>query len=51
LQSGFKQKKSTRKLTFLGAISWWARVDSTNSFTPAAIAADQYLEQRKKSVH
>ena len=25
LRSGFAQKKSTRKLTFLGAISWWAR--------------------------
>ena len=25
--SGFEQTKSTRKLTFLGAVSWWARVD------------------------
>ena len=25
--SGFEQTNSTRKLTFLGAISWWARVD------------------------
>ena len=25
--SEFEQTKSTRKLTFLGAVSWWARVD------------------------
>lgn len=25
--SGFEQTNSTRKLTFLGAVSWWARVD------------------------
>ena len=25
--SGFGQTKSTRKLTFLGAVFWWARVD------------------------
>jgi hypothetical protein len=27
MQSGFEQTKSTRKLTFLGVFSWWARVD------------------------
>lgn len=33
--------------TVASLISWW----NNNSFTTAAIAADQYLEQRKKSVH
>ena len=33
--------------TMAALISWW----NNNSFTTAAIAADQYLEQRKKSVH
>lgn len=33
--------------TVAALISWW----NNNSFTAAAIAADQYLEQRKKSVH
>lgn len=33
--------------TVAALISWW----NNNSFTTAAIAADQYLEQRKKSVH
>lgn len=33
--------------TVAALISWW----NNNSFTTAAIAADQYLELRKKSVH
>lgn len=33
--------------TVAALVSWW----NNNSFTTAAIAADQYLEQRKKSVH
>ena len=33
--------------TVAALISWW----NNNSFTTAAIAADQYLEQQKKSVH
>ena len=28
--SGFEQTNSTQKLTFLGAVSWWARVDSNH---------------------
>ena len=33
--------------TVVALISWW----NNNSFTSAAIAADQYLEQQKKNVH
>ncbi len=50
--SGFEQTKSTRKLTFLGAVSWWARVDyasraAKNSpqgcFSPPSLATASQL--------
>ena len=33
--------------TVAALISWW----KNNSFTPAAIAADQYLERQRKNVY
>lgn len=30
LQCGFAKEKNTQKLTSLGVLSWWARVDSNN---------------------
>ena len=33
---GLQQKKNTQKLTFLGVLSWWARVDSNHRSWKAA---------------
>ena len=48
IESQTVEQLVTAGITIVAAlISWW----NNNSFTTAAIAADQYLEQRKKSVH
>ena len=48
IESQTVEQLVTASITTVAAlISWW----NNNSFTTAAIAADQYLEQRKKSAH
>ena len=48
IESQTLEQLVTASITTVAAlISWW----NNNSFTTAAIAADQYLEQRKKSAH
>ena len=48
IESATVEQLVTAGITTVAAlISWW----KNNSFTPAAIAADQYLERQRKNVY
>ena len=48
IESATVEQLVTAGITTVAAlVSWW----KNNSFTPAAIAADQYLERQRKNVY
>ena len=44
MQSGFEQTKSTRKLTFLGAISWWSEATQIRTIALWGIFGGDFIE-------